>query len=208
MSIPIEIVIAGGGGHASVVIDLLYANGTQVKGYIGPELSTSIAGCCPYLGSDEMLARFDQNLVRLANGIGALKFCGRRKAFYNTAKSEGFSIPLIMHPAATLASTVNLGEGVQVMAGAIVNPFAVVGENTILNTRCVIEHHAHVGRHSHIAPGAVICGEAVIGDGVFIGAGATIVQGVRVGDGAFVAAGAVVINDIDPDTAVKGVPAR
>ena len=48
----------------------------------------------------------------------------------------------------------------------------------------------------------------VVEDEVWIGAGAILSPGVRIGKGSVVAAGAVVTKDVEPNTAVGGVPAR
>ncbi len=47
-----------------------------------------------------------------------------------------------------------------------------------------------------------------IGDNVWIGSNATILQGVTIGNGSIIAAGAVVCRDVEPNTAVGGVPAK
>jgi acetyltransferase-like isoleucine patch superfamily enzyme len=48
----------------------------------------------------------------------------------------------------------------------------------------------------------------VVEDEVWIGAGAILSPGVRIRKGSVVAAGAVVTRDVEPNTAVGGVPAR
>lgn len=48
----------------------------------------------------------------------------------------------------------------------------------------------------------------VVEDEVWIGAGAIVTPGVRIGRGAVVMAGAVVTRDVEPYSAVGGVPAR
>lgn len=208
MSPECEFIIAGGGGHATVVIDLVNSGGRRIKGCIGPDRPSFSEELCAYLGSDALLETLDRDHSPLANGIGWLGKSPRRRAFFERAVELGFVIPAIVHATATVAPTAVLDEGAQVMAGAVVNPCARLGTNTIANTRSIIEHHAVVGSHCHIAPGAVVCGDVRIGDEAFIGAGAIVIQGKTIGENAFVAAGAVVSRDVAAGTTVMGVPAR
>jgi len=48
----------------------------------------------------------------------------------------------------------------------------------------------------------------IIEDDVWIGAGAIILPNVTIGAGAVIAAGAVVTKDVEPNTVVKGIPAK
>ncbi len=208
MSARREFVVAGGGGHATVAIDLVRSAGLSVKGCIGPERPSFPEKFCAYLGPDDLLETLDSDRIYLANGIGWLGKSTQRKAFYCKAAKMGFVIPAIVHAAATVAPTAVLKDGAQIMASTVINPFARLGENTIVNTCSVIEHHVVVGSHCHIAPGAVVCGNVRIGDDTFVGAGATVIHGVTIGERAFVAAGAVVCCDVPAGSRVMGVPAQ
>jgi UDP-perosamine 4-acetyltransferase len=95
-------------------------------------------------------------------------------------------------------------EGVQVMAGAIVQPGVRVGANSVLNSRSSVDHDCVIGSHVHVAPGAVLCGSVVVGDHAFVGAGATVIQGVHIGAGAVIGAGVVVIRNVAKGAVVYG----
>ena len=81
---------------------------------------------------------------------------------------------MISHVSAAIASDATLGDGAQVMAGAVIQPAARIGRNVLVNTRAVVEHDCVVGDHAHVAPGAVLCGGVSIGESAHIGAGAVI----------------------------------
>src|SRR5579883_2905848 len=81
----------------------------------------------------------------------------------------------VLRPTATIAhSGVTMGEGGQVMAGAVIQPDVRIGANAVVNTRASVDHDCILGDHCHIAPGAVLCGAVTIGEDTHIGAGATI----------------------------------
>jgi UDP-perosamine 4-acetyltransferase len=207
-----RIVILGGGGHARVLISLIRADARyEISGILDPGLkSEAMVVDIPVLGGDNLLSRQIKEGITLACiGVGSVGDNSKRTILYKTVKEIGFSVPSLIHPKAIVKENeVNLSEGVQVMAGAIIQTGSLVRENTIINTGVIIEHDCVIGKHVHVCSGAVISGGVTIGDSTFIGAGATIIQGIKIGNNSVIAAGAVVINDVGDSLKVKGVPAE
>jgi UDP-perosamine 4-acetyltransferase len=204
---PRPIVVLGTGGHASVVVDLVRASGRVVEGCAGPDAPVYPSSFCRHLGDDSVLATLDPSTVDAAIGVGSVGDASLRTRIFESAAGRGFHLPPLVHRRATVAGSATLGDGCQIMAGAVVQPFASIGRNVIINTAAVIEHHVTVGDHAHVAPGAVVCGGACVGAGAHIGANAVVLQGVSVGDRAIVGAGAVAARDVPAGSTVKGVPA-
>lgn len=200
------LVVLGSGGHASVVIDLARQAGWTIRGCIGPAATSD--SDCPHLGDDEMLDRLGPHDNSATVGVGSIGNADVRRNLFNRAQAHGFAFPVLVHPRATIASSADLGDGTQVMAGAVVQPNAKIGRNAIINSAAVVEHHAEVGDHAHVAPGAVLCGNVVVGAGCHVGANATVLQGMTIGDGAMIAAGAVVTRHVAAGAKVMGIPAR
>jgi UDP-perosamine 4-acetyltransferase len=200
--VKLPIIVAGGGGHGRVAIDALLQAGATVIGVIDPD--PGVAGRLPqgvrWLGSDDALASYPPARYRLANGVGGIGEPLRRRLF-ETFRQAGYAFAQVQHPAAAISlSGVTLGEGCQIMAGAVIQPGARIGADAIINTQASIDHDCMVGDHSHVAPGAVLCGDVVIGEDTHIGAGAVVIQGVRVGRGCIIGANATVLHDV-PDGA-------
>lgn len=199
------LILLGAGGHARVLLDALRLTGHTVLGAIDPRPDPAID--LPRLGDDAALAAWPPQAVLLVNAVGCVGDSGPRRRLFERMKAAGYRFADVTHPTAVLARDHRLGEGVQLLAGCVVNPGAALKDNVIVNTRAVVEHDCHVGAHSHVATGAVVCGGCHIGHDVHIGAGAVVNQGIRVGNGAIVASGAVVTRDVEPLTLVAGVPA-
>lgn len=204
------IVIIGAGGHGAVVADAARASGHKVLGFVDadPTCHGSEVLGLPVLGGDE--AVFDRSAAdfRLVSGIGSTASTAQRQAIHERFVERGYGFATVVHPTASVADGVSLGDGTVVMAGAVVQPRCRIAENVIINTGAQVDHNGNIGAHCHIAPGAVLSGNVTVGDGAHVGSGAVIIQGVTIGATAVCAAGAVVIRNVDIGTTVAGNPAE
>jgi len=202
------VVVIGGGGHAKVLIDTLLVSGRSVLGYTAPTRNAPTLLGVPHLGSDEILAAYDQNSIGLVNAIGSTGSTLLRRQIFEALVDQGFRFESIVHPSATLAHDVYIAPGAQVLAGAVLQTGVRIGINSIVNTKASIDHDCYIEAHVHIAPGAVLCGGIRVAEGAHVGAGVTIIQNVRIGAGAVIGAGAAVIEDVPGGVLAVGVPAR
>jgi sugar O-acyltransferase (sialic acid O-acetyltransferase NeuD family) len=199
-------IVLGGGGHGSVVIDTLIACGAQIVGIVDVR-HVHIEGVT-YLGTEEAVLRYATNAVALVNGIGSVGSSELRESVFMRFRTQGYSFKTIVHPTATVSTRVTLGDGVQVMAGAIIQPGTTIGDNTIVNTGAIVDHDCQIGAHVHIAPGAVLSGSVSVGDRAHIGTGASVRNGISIGERAIVGVGAAVVRPIETGDTVMGVPAK
>ena len=204
-----SLLLLAAGGHGRVVLDAALAGGLRLRGILDPGLPVgdTLFGVA-VLGGDDWLKGREPGGVLLANGAGATRRgAGLRRRFFEQWKAQGFYFATVVHPSAVLGRGAALGEGSQVMAGAIVQPQARIGLNAVLNTRASVDHDCLVADHAFVGPGAVLCGGVRVGEDAFIGAGAVLLPGVAVGRGAVVGAGALVNRDVPDGTVVAGNPA-
>jgi UDP-perosamine 4-acetyltransferase len=197
--------LLGAGGHARVLAALARAAGYPVLGVCDPVLAKDAVSNweeLDVLGHDGALDWLAPDCVALMLGVGQLAAGNLRERLYMSWRARGYDFPTLVHPTAWVAPGVVLGDGVQVMAGAVIQPGCEIGENSIVNTRAGIDHDCRIGRHVHVAPGATLCGSVTVEDGAFIGAGATVIQGVRIGRRALVGAGVTLVRDLTPTTKI------
>lgn len=102
----------------------------------------------------------------------------------------------------------------------------IIGNNVLVNQRCIIRKNVRIGNNVDIAPNVSLmtdtheigdenrrAGESkyppiVIEDGCWIGANTIILGGATVGFGTIIGAGAVVTSNCEPNSLYVGVPAR
>jgi UDP-perosamine 4-acetyltransferase len=192
------VIILGGGGHARVLLDLLRRLQVEILGITDPQRSISedFFGI-RILGEDAVVFHYAAEEIELVNGIGSLpKDTGLRTRLFSRFQQSGYHFVTLIDPTAFVAADVQLDEGVQVLAGVIIQAGTIIAENCIVNSGAIVEHDCRIGRHVHIAPGAVVCGGVEVSDHVHIGSGATLIQGVRIGAESVVGAGSIVTRDI------------
>lgn len=208
MSVPV--IVLGAGGHAKVLIEALLAGSTAVAGIVDPDtekIGQRILGV-PVLGADQVVKEFPPHEIQLANGLGSVRLPLGRQKLFERFKRGGYSFATVVHPSAVIASDVKLGEGVQIMAGSVIQPGCSLGCNVIVNTKASVDHDCVIGDHVHIAPGVTLSGGVEVGRGSHVGTGAIIIQGVTVGTGSIIGAGALVLLNVPSAVTVVGVPAR
>ena len=194
------VIIIGAGGHAKVLLEILKLIKWNVIGLIAKDIAKSdILYGIKVLGDDQAIHSFSPDEVCLVNGIGSLPGYMLRWKLANKFRNKGFNFSQIIHPAACIAEDVIISQGVQVMAGSILQPGVEIGEDCIINTGVFIDHDCHIGTNCHLSPGVTLCGGVSIGKNTHIGAGVTVIQGIEIGDNVIVAAGSVVFRNINAD---------
>lgn len=201
------VIIIGNGGHASVLTEILRLNNRVIIGFTAPEPQTSRYNL-RYLGRDEIINQFDSSEIELVLGIGTIGVSDMREKLFNENKKNGYIFATLIHPSSIISSTVFLGEGVQIMAGTILQSHTRIADNSIINTGVIIDHDCDIGAHVHIAPGCKLSGGIRVESNCHIGTGTTIIQEKIVGHHSLVGAGAVVVCDIGSYKKVMGNPAK
>ena len=204
------ILLLGGGGHAKVVLDTLLSSDQQVIGFLDQNPAIKELFGVKRLGDADpsRMADFAPAEILLANGFGSTWMNSLRKDQFDLWKAHGYEFLTLIHPSSMISANVVLGEGVQVMAGAIVQAGSTIEANVLINTRAVVEHDCHLSSHVHVASGAILSGGVSAGTEAHIGPAVTVIQGVHIGHHSIVGAGSVVVRDVPEHMRAIGVPAH
>lgn len=173
-----KVTFLGFGGHAGNLVDICNLKGYEIAGYIDVQ------------SKDTKYPKLDKVEGSAILGFGALSPDALERRYKLLADDEAHFLTLY-HPQAIISPTAAFGDGVQIMAGAIVQHNTQVDSGCIINTGALIEHDCIIHKGCHIAPRATVLGDCEIGEFSFIGASAVIVQGSKVPPRSFIKAGSV-----------------
>jgi len=201
-----KIVIWGAGGHAKMCIDILRQMKTyEIIGAVASPLPSNkeVLGI-PVIGEqDQLEALYNQGVRFAVLGIGALFNPALRSELYARLKKIGFYIPNIIHPSAIIEPSAKMGEGNQVMAGAVIGSDVSIGNNGIINSGSIISHDCIIKDNVHLTPGAILAGSVSIGDNTLVGMGATVLLDRKIGSNVMIHNGVNITKDIADYQTIK-----
>lgn len=201
-----EVIVVGSGGHAKVCIELLRAMGRQVDYCVSVADSPDICMGVPVLkGNDHLIHLRDRGYKNLFVALGSNRL---RQRLANMAIELGYHLINAISPQAIISQSARVGNGVAIMAGAIINAESVIDDLVIINTGATIDHDCRIGHAAHVAPQCGLAGNVIIGEASFLGIGCKVIPKVQIGKDVIIGAGSVVIKNISSDATAMGVPAR
>jgi acetyltransferase EpsM len=189
-------ILYGGGGHASVVIDCLKSLNIPFKGVVD-DMNLNQKFGEKYLGKYNTSQFLNEQFV----------ICiGDNKIRQSISKKIKHDFGNAIHKLSFISDSAQIGHGNMIFQFAVVQANAQIANHCIVNTAAIVEHDCELGAYSHIATNAAMGGHASIGEGTLVGAGATILSKVKVGSWCVIGAGAVVTKDVPDFSMVIGVP--
>lgn len=192
----------GGGGHASVLADILVSQGREILAVVSPDdiRQRSVFKEMTQLRNDDDVFAFHKNEVLLVNGIGMMPKSDVKRKINEYFLSLGYQFETVIADSAFVSSKSIIEPGAQILPMAIVQTGATVGRHSVVNTGALVEHDCCIGAYNHIAPKATLCGQVKTEDNVYIGAGSTVIQGISIGRGSIVGAGASINQSLEVNT--------
>lgn len=196
-----RLIIIGAGGHGKVIADAALKNGYTNICYIDDHATGDVMGF-PIIGTSADIERLNDGGTDFIIGIGNNAV---RKAI---AEKYNVNWVSIVHPSAQIAFNAEIGKGTVVMANAVVNVCATVGEHCIINTGAIVEHDNVIENYAHISPNVALGGTVRIGTLTHVGIGATVKNNTEICSECTIGAGAVVVKNIKEPGTYVGVPIR
>ena len=199
MNLNEDLILIGGGGHCRSCVDVIEMDGRfAIRGIVDEKdcLDHTLT-TYPLLGREEDLFELAKSCQNFLVTIGQIKSPEPRIRLFEHLKELGMTLPIVVSPLAHVSHRAVLVEGTIIMHHAIINTWAFVGRNCIINTKALVEHDAVIEEHCHISTAAVVNGGVKIQRNSFIGSNAVLREYVVVGEESVVGAGVTVLHSVD-----------
>ncbi len=202
--------IAGAGGHAKELLGILYELNQLENVYCFDDVNkltdNKLLNISTILKNEEEVKRLFRKDNTFALGTGNPKV---RYLLAQKFMKLGGKLTSIVAPDARIGKlNVLIGDGINLMTGAVITQNIVIGIGTLINSNTTIHHDCKIGDYCEFSPGCHLLGNVKIGSRTFIGAGAVILPNIVIGSDVVIGAGAVVTKDVANGVMVKGIPAR
>ena len=205
-----SIVIIGAGGFGRETASLLEALRPDMEalGFLddSPELAGGKVAGLPVLGTVDEAPAFDTS--RFVVTAGSPRRFDVKRIIVERLGLDHEQYATLVHPAATIGSEVEIGEGTVVFAGTVATHAVTIGRHVGIMPNVVVTHDDVVGDYAILGAGVLLAGGVTIGESAYVGAGARVREGVTVGGGAMVGMGSVVLEDVPPGETWAGTPGR
>jgi sugar O-acyltransferase (sialic acid O-acetyltransferase NeuD family) len=206
----VRLVLVGGGGHASDVLQAVEAvNAVRPTYQVVGILDDQDVDPRRFAGREVVhIGPVDDVATVDAAYVLCLGWPWTRHAVARRIGERGEPALPIIHPSADVGTGAELRPGTVVLSHAHVSPFVRMGVHALVSYNASIGHDTTFGDHASVMPNAAVSGDVLAGDRVLVGSGAVVCEGVHLGDDVKIGAGAVVVGDVAASLSVVGVPAR
>lgn len=197
------IILVGGGGHCTSVIDVILSTKKfKIMGILDKEekVGTTLMGI-PIIGTDKMIGECVEKGYLFIVTIGQIKSPNARKEIVKKIEEAKGKFATIISDNSIIAKDVEIKEGTIIHHGVIINSQSKIGRHCIINSKALVEHGVLVGDFCHLSTRATVNGDCILGTEIFIGSGAIISNQIQICDNALVRAGSVQMKDIKGNNA-------
>lgn len=207
------LVLVGAGGFARETAEAVHALNNaratfEMLGFLDDD--PAMAGCrvdgYPVLGPVAMALDLDDASVVVCTGSPADYTSRRRLVELLALPPERYAT--VVHPAAVVPSSAELGNGTVVLASVVLTSGVRVGAHVAVMPAVVLTHDDVVGDYVTFGSGAMLAGDVHVGEGAYVGAGALVREHRTIGAWSLLGMGAVLTTDLPPAEVWAGVPAR
>ncbi|NVJ47334.1 MAG: acetyltransferase [Cytophagia bacterium] len=200
-------IIAGAGGHAFELLDILISEGNTKSLVFFDEINSGNVFQDRFQiihSEDEVKAHFEKDpFFILGTGNPQVRY-----QFYERFTKLGGRLISVQGKGVAYSNFSTGAEEADIFNLCFIGANTQIGKGCLINTGAQIHHEVQIGDFTEVNPGAVLLGKVKVGNFCSIGANATILPKVRIGDHVIVGAGSVVTQDVSDGVTIVGVPGK
>lgn len=200
-------IIAGAGGHAFELLDILISEGKTKNLVFFDEINSGNVFQDRFSiihTEKEVIAHFEKDPFFIL-GTGNPQV---RHQFYKRFTSLGGKLISVQGKGVAFSNFSTGAEEADIFNLCFIGANTQIGKGCLINTGAQIHHEVQIGEFTEVNPGAVLLGKAKVGNFCTIGANATILPKIKIGNHVIVGAGSVVTQDVQDGLTIVGVPGK
>jgi sugar O-acyltransferase (sialic acid O-acetyltransferase NeuD family) len=208
-----DLLIAGAGGFSRETAEAVRAINAvrptwNLLGFLDDDRARhgKLVDGTPVLGPIELVHEHPHAQIVLTTGRPGDYASRRRIADRLGLDAERYAS--IVHPAASVGTTCEVGAGTVLLAHADLTAGVVVGRHVAIMPQVVVPHDVRVADFATLTSGVRLGGGCRIGEGAYLGAGTCVREGLEVGAWAMVGMSSVVTRHVPAMRVWWGSPAR
>ena len=152
----------------------------------------------PVIPISKFEGMFDKNDFFIFVALGYQSMNKLRKTKYEYFKNLGYSFANYISP--FVKGNFDIGENSIVMDGAVIQPYAKIGNDVLVWGGTMIGHHAIIEDHCWLTGGCLIGGISKIGQSTFVGLGAVVGHEIIIGEKCMLGAGTLTSRSLKEGT--------
>lgn len=199
--------VAGAGGHAFELLDILISEGKTKNLVFFDEINhrNIFQDKHPIIHTEEQVkAHFEKDpFFILGTGNPEVRY-----QFYKRFTDLGGKLVSVQGKGVAFSNFSSGADEADIFNLCFIGANTLIGLGCLINTGAQIHHEVKIGDFTEVNPGAVLLGKVEVGKFCSIGANATILPKVRIGNRVIVGAGSVVTQDVEDGVTVIGVPGK
>ena len=158
----------------------------------------------PLVSWEDLERRFPPDRVKLLGPLSFRRLNEFRTARYLEGRQRGYSFASFVHPTCHNYAE-RIGENCFILENNTLQPFVDIGDNVMMWSNNHVGHHSRIGDHCFLASQVGLSSNVVIGEQCFLAGKASVDYGLTIGARSFLGAAAVVLQNLPPDSVVRGI---
>lgn len=205
---PLPVIIVGAGRQGRNLLDIYSQTSRPVLGFLDDEHATGdLVMGVPVLGGTQLI----DDASRIAHGdcewVVGIGDNIARESFQERIRASGRIVSTAIHPAASVAASARIGNGVYLGAFVRVQPECEISDGVLIEAGSCVGEGVRLGRYARTGPNVSLLGGAVLEDRSFVGAGAVVDEKQTLSRDARLAALSVLRGPSKPGCLYAGAPA-
>lgn len=203
--------IVGAKGFAKEVLEVVQQlsklNDLVFYDDLNNEVSEKLFGQFPVLRTIEEASVYFKTIDnQFTIGIGNPLL---RKQLYEKFTALGGAFTSTISPLAIIGTfDVKMGDGLNVLSGAVFSNGTMLGKGCIVYYNSIITHDCIIGDFVEISPSVTLLGRSQVGSYSQIGSNTTILPNIKIGENVIIGAGSVVTKNLPDNCVAVGIPAK